>query len=56
VIFSIVLPLIFGYKMAVDRGERGSHCMFNNWKSEHPMTAQKKFVSTHKYFDLYDCS
>jgi hypothetical protein len=46
--FCDILPLIFGYKMAVDEGERDSHCMFNNWKSEHPMSTQKKFVSTHK--------
>src|SRR6266852_2218560 len=51
------LPLIFGYKTAADRGERDSHCLFNNWKSEPPMSAQKTFVSAHKTkFDLYDRS
>ncbi len=57
VVFSIVLPLMLGYTTAADRGERDSHSMFNNWKSDPPMSTQKTFVSAHKKnFDLYDCS
>src|SRR6266849_3567485 len=28
--------------------DRDSHCMFNNWKTEPPLSGQKIFVSAHK--------
>ena len=57
VIFSMHLPLIFGYTTAADKGERTTRCMLNNWKGNPAMSAQKQYVSVHKKgFDLYDHS
>jgi len=57
VIFSMHLPLIFGYTTAADKGERATRCMLNNWKGNPAMSAQKQYVSVHKKgFDLYDHS
>ena len=50
------ITLNFGSKTAA-RGERDSHSKFNHYKSEPPMSAHKKYVSTHKTnFEPYDHS